>query len=238
MNVYVNEEELKAAYIGHPFIDTPWIYRSEEGGLISLSKDWTTWYTIADKNLGATTVYNSGATLSQANCGKFYQRGNCYWFPYTWATSTTTSRYSASGYWPGNYFTWDRYVKDYMWFTSMNTNLWWNTTNTLEARRGPCPEGFHVWTNTEYNTLSGLFWWWNFRTYGKFPICWRLTYGTGALDTGSYTFLRTSVPNGNNAITYSITHTYETTEACWFGWNIRPIKNEPVIPDSSRTKLY
>lgn len=106
-----------------------WIYHNSTLWVISISSDWTTWITIADKNLWATTVYNDGATLSEANCGKFYQRWNNYWFPFTWSVTTSSTRVNAQNYWPWNYYNSSTFIT---WFwsydTSNNKNLrWWET---------------------------------------------------------------------------------------------------------------
>ena len=108
-----------------------WIYHNPTLWLISISSDWTNWITISDKNLWATTVYNSWDTLAESNCGKFYQRGNNYWFPFTWATSTPSAQVDASSYWPWNYYSSSNFriaSNDSDWFTPVNYNLrWWVT---------------------------------------------------------------------------------------------------------------
>ena len=98
--------------------------------LISISSDWTTWYTIADKNLWATTVYNRGDTRSQANCGNRFQWWNCYWFNWSWETVDSTTPVDTTGYWPWNYYYSDVFMgtpSDWSWDWSSpgNRNLWW-----------------------------------------------------------------------------------------------------------------
>ena len=97
--------------------------------LISISSDWTTWYTIADKNLWATTVYNRGDTRSQANCGNRFQWWNCYWFNWSWETVDSTTPVDTTGYWPWNYYYSDVFMgtpSDWSWDWSSpgNRNLW------------------------------------------------------------------------------------------------------------------
>lgn len=115
---------------------TAWIYHNSTLGLISLSSDWTTWITIADKNLWATSVYNYWDTLSEANCWYYYQRGNNYWFARSWATSTTATKVDASSYWPWNYYNSSTFIiwanDSQKWDTSDNANLRWWTTLWLE----------------------------------------------------------------------------------------------------------
>ena len=107
-------------------IEAGWIFWSSTDWLISLSRDWQTWITIADKNLWATTVWNSWDTLSEANCGKYYQRWNNYWFPRTWSVTTSSTRVDASNYWPWNYYSSSTFITyDWAWSSVQNDNLWW-----------------------------------------------------------------------------------------------------------------
>ena len=118
------------------------IFWSATDWLISVSEDWQTWYTIMDKNLGATQVYNDWDTLSQANCGNFYQRWNNYWFPYSWTVTTSSTQINATDYWPWNYYESSTFItrssSPYGWDSSNNQNLWW---------------WVNKWTHTE--------WWWD-----------------------------------------------------------------------------
>lgn len=111
-------------------IEAWWIFWSSTDWLISLSSDWNTWITIADKNLWATTVWNSGDTLSEANCGKYYQRWNNYGFPRTWTIANqSTTQVDASNYWPWNYYSSDTFIKySWSWDSTDNWNLWWWVT--------------------------------------------------------------------------------------------------------------
>ena len=109
-------------------IEAGWIFWSSTYWLISLSSDWNTRITIADKNLWATTVYNSWDTLSEANCGKYYQWWNNYWFPRTWSVTTSSIQVNASTYWPWNYYSSSTFItrssSPYRWDTTDNANLW------------------------------------------------------------------------------------------------------------------
>ena len=104
-----------------------WIFWSSTYWLISLSRNWNTWITIADKNLWATTVWNSGNTLSEANCWKYYQRWNNYGFPFTWSVTTSSTRVNASTYWPWNYYSSSTFITwSSDWSSVQNDNLrWW-----------------------------------------------------------------------------------------------------------------
>lgn len=103
-----------------------WIFWSSTDWLISLSSNWTDWVTIMDKNLWATNVYNTWNTLSEANCGKYYQWWNCYWFAFAWNVTRTSTQVNASTYWPWNYYSAPMFITWYTWDSSDNRNLrWW-----------------------------------------------------------------------------------------------------------------
>lgn len=106
-----------------------WIYHNSTLWLISISSDWNNWITIADKNLWATTVYNSWDTLTDANCGYFYQWGNNYWFPHSWTITTSSTKVDARDYWPWNYYYSDTFIKSSGdWSSVTNADLrWWVT---------------------------------------------------------------------------------------------------------------
>jgi len=113
-------------------IEAGWIFWNSTDWLISLSSDWDIWITIQDKNLWATTVWNSWDTLSEANCGKYYQRWNNYGFPRTWSVTTSSAQVDASAYWPWNYYSSSTFItrseNPYRWDTTDNWNLrWWET---------------------------------------------------------------------------------------------------------------
>lgn len=104
------------------------IFWSSSLWLISISSDWTTRYTIADKNVGATTVYNNWNSLSEANCGKYYQRWNNYWFPFTWSVTTSSTQVDVSNYWPWNYYSSSTFITWARWDNPRNNDLrWWVT---------------------------------------------------------------------------------------------------------------
>lgn len=110
-------------------IGSAWIFWNQSDWIISITSDGSTWYTIMDKNLWATSVYNNGDTLSEANCGKYYQWGNNYWFAWTWSVTTSSTQVDASDYWPWNYYSGSTFItgsKD--WSSVQNDNLrWWVT---------------------------------------------------------------------------------------------------------------
>lgn len=113
-------------YDGSSVATGAWVFYNATDGLISVSWDWQTWYTIMDKNLWATTVYNYWDTLTDANCGYFYQWGNNYWFPHSWTVTTSSTQVDASNYWPWNYYSSNIFITyAWRWDTTDNRNLWW-----------------------------------------------------------------------------------------------------------------
>ena len=109
-----------------------WVFYNATDGLISVSGNWTTWYTIQDKNLWATTVYNQWDTFTDANCGYFYQWGNNYWFAHSWDVTTSSTRVDASNYWPWNYYSSGTFItvssSPYDRSSVKNDNLWGGET--------------------------------------------------------------------------------------------------------------
>lgn len=112
-----------------------WIFWNSTDGLISVSWDWTTWYTIMDKNLWASTVFNQWDALTDANCGYFYQWGNNYWFPRSWTVTTSSTQVDASYYWPGNYYSSGTFIIwNYDWSSVHNDDLWWWETGVQQKQ--------------------------------------------------------------------------------------------------------
>jgi hypothetical protein len=107
-----------------------WIFWDQSEWLISIT-DWTIGYTIMDKNLWATTVYNNWDTLSEANCGKYYQWWNNYGFDWIGGTNiiTSSTQVNAQNYWPWNYYESDTFITwSQDWSSFQNDNLWWWVT--------------------------------------------------------------------------------------------------------------
>ena len=135
-----------------------WIYRSESLWVISFQTSAWNGISIADKNLWATQVYNSGDNFSFANMWYAYQRWNNYWWEYgVNPVNTTITQVDASSYWPWNYYSNSSFFianPEYIvWDSSNNANLWWWTTNTYEARRWPCDEWWHIPSKNDAQTL-------------------------------------------------------------------------------------
>lgn len=144
-------------------IESWWIFWDSTEGLISLSSNWSSWVTMQDKNLWATTVWNSWDTLSEANCGWYFQRWNNYMFPWTWSVTTFGTRPTISGYWPWNYYSSSTFIitseGEPWWYNSSTSNLWWwvsQWTYTLQkdvkrvmlGSTQVRPKGWQPWANT------------------------------------------------------------------------------------------
>ena len=122
-----------------------WVFYNPTDWLISISSDWTTWYTLMDKNLWATTVYNYWDTMTEDNCWKVYQWGNNYAF--SWDASYDVSQITQSstqvdvtGYWPWNYYSSSTWITTNPRQSAANdwNNLWWWVT----------------WVTTQDNTIT------------------------------------------------------------------------------------
>ncbi len=108
-------------------IEEWWIFWDSVSWLISLSSDWQTWITIADKNLWATTVWNSWDGVSAANCWNYYQWWNNYWFSWSWWYTESWTRVNTTWYWPWNYYSSSTFINPHYadWSNPSNDNLWW-----------------------------------------------------------------------------------------------------------------
>lgn len=234
-------------------ITTAWIYWNSDLWLISISSDWSTWLTIADKNLWATQVYNSWDTLSEANCGKYYQAGNNYGFPFWYNWTNTTNRVNYTSYWPWNYYSSSTpsFLYTSGWF---NWNLWGDITNTNIARKWPCENWYHIPSLSEADNLKNIMTslWvitssslWNLHSYLKLPKAWRVLSNYPRVWSFSFYALSKIYDRGISSGIFSYVMTMNDTyrwrnerdtDAAWHP--IRPFKNDAVQPDTSRTVLY
>lgn len=256
------QKEVKAVYLWttkvRPSvkpITTAWIYHNSDLWLISLSSDWTNWLTIADKNLGATTVYNNWDTLSEANCGKYYQRWNNYWFPRTWSVSTSSTTVNAGSYWPNNYYSSSTFIISDTWDSSNNANLWGDTTNTSVARKWPCDDGYHIASLSEMQGLIDLWiamWAWTSTGISAIsskillPLWWmRTATSWSAYKQWTMAYYWTSTPTNSSGSEYTraicldsvFSWSVSTIRKCYW-WMIRPFKNEAVQPREWWTVVY
>ena len=237
----------------------PGIYHNAKLWLISISTDLETWLTIFDKNLGANRVYDNW-TLTNENVGYYYQFWNCFGFPFdpgfTLSQSTNTN-FTIDWFSPTNYLYLAAPIHTNK-FYSNSLNYWGEQTNTAEARRGPCMEGFHIPSRTELQNLISLwtaFWfttWERCKNYLLMPLCWKRT-GSSTADTWTYGYYRSSTYSGvvgggtagNNMVNRGYWLLIDTTAISVTNWDssaigkcIRPFKNEAVIPDDTWEALY
>jgi len=156
------------------------------------SPDIIVWnYTIS-----ACNVWSINASTYKEWYWKYFQWWNNYWANYEYNSSiwTTRDRVDASWYWPGNYFSKEWFIElnfDKDWSTVRNDNLWWDTTNTNEARQWPCASGYHVPTKDEWVWILNAWWWWTWEkdmndilkmlNALKLPMAW----GRGSSDGGN-----------------------------------------------------
>lgn len=217
-----------------------WIFRNKANGLISITSDWDTWYTIQDKNLWATAVYNDWDTLTQANMWNMYQRWNNYWFPSTWVVPNVSyKQVDASGYWPWNYYSNDAFI---IWIgdrsSVQNDNLrWWVSQWTSEKAKEA--KAVYLWENKVRPT--GYYPWANTLAYYKFDwnlndssgngrnlslAWWSVTYWAESqwgkyayMDSSTYTNNYASMPY--NSTNYTINRWYKRVwSVSWNYWII------------------
>ena len=168
-----------------------WIFRNQTDWLISITSDWTTWYTMQDKNLWATTVYNDWDTLSEANCWKYYQWWNNYWFAWIWWSEPrkSSTKVDTSTYWPTNPYSSDTFIVwGEGWSSVYNGDLRWDTTWTITIE--------NVITNTGVLSVNGQTWnvivqsWseasWVTTTQPSNPVAWSTYYDTTSLAVKVY----------------------------------------------------
>lgn len=228
------------------------IYHDPVNWLISVSADWINWFTIADKNLWASVVYNDWDILSESNCGWFFQRWNNYIFPYSWViTNTSTNQVDTTWYWPWNYYSSSTWIlQTYQWFNPDNYNLWGRETWTHAAMQWPCANWFYVPSSddiTNFSTIIQSLWLWltwqTFKTYFKYPYGWDRDVNWVSNAWVWWWYRKCEPRHGDiRFVSYyrifnwgSVMNSFETPSK----WHqIRPFKDIPVIPDNSRTVLY
>lgn len=223
-------------------LGSAWIFWDQANGLISVTSDWTTGCTIADKNLWATTVYNDWDTLTKYNCWLLYQWWNNHWF--TTFVDTSSTLVDASTYWPWNYYSSSTFIttsaSPYDWSSQRNDNLWWDSTWTSDARQWPCSSWFHVPTYDEWNSIITIMSWLSLTTWSNFedklhlPLASYRLGSNGIIQSGSQAYYWTSsVQSTSSYYFYAYASgTPRTSSGArrdnWYP--IRPFKNTPVIP--------
>lgn len=247
------QKEVKAVYIGSrqvwpeaPY--APGIYHNPSQGYITMSSDGYNWLTIADKNLGATKyLWQSWATDEEIQ-GNYFQWWNCYGFPNSGATTTSSTRVdvtwtSANGYSSSTFIT-----IVYNWFTGSDwKNLWWWESSSPSDWKGPCSNGFHIMSRNEFQTvipgiIRDLTWW-------TLPSSWKQDYGlfinnVGCLNRATWQkenntmdWMWTAEGYHSTSMDWAIAFTVNAIQWTSWAYAIRPVLNNSIVPDSSRTVL-
>jgi hypothetical protein len=169
-----------------PPTGNPWVYWNEGQGLISASFDGLLWYTLEDKNVGATTVWNG--TIDISNQGPSYSDIQAVPTPPDgWHISTAWELQNIinwffdwwwNGYWLMNYLK-IPWLEDTGTWMGMRGHL--NTSNN-----SPDP------SLLDFNTLeywAGWSSWYAFRNHNYSPSPVRYTKNVAILPTPSWTVL-------------------------------------------------
>lgn len=241
-------------WINASLVTSPWIYYNPDERIISISSNWSSWFTIADRNMRASKVFNYWDTLDGANRWWYYQRWNNFPFSPTW-WSTSSTKVNASSYWPWNYYYgWTFITANWnysSWDSSNNVNLRWQTTNTLIARQWPCYWWYHVPTKAELKWLASTFswrglWWNDFSKYLKAPFAWSRYYAWSMTWEWTYWHWYSSSwftnSNGSDSSSLKFQKDWSVTivdsSYTHNAFNVRAFRNVAVQPDSTWEVLY
>ena len=125
---------------------------------------WNTKITMLDRNLWATSNDINDAESQ----GFYYKWWNNYWFSLDHATKygvTNERILNVTWYWPWTpswYYTSPDWIyawendQAWNWFINANFDLWWDVTDTLWARQGPCPNEYHIPSDNEVSSVINL----------------------------------------------------------------------------------
>jgi len=145
-----------------------------------------TWYEIAACNAWANIAYTN-QTFPSAIASRNSTINSWAWWLYQWwnnadisyaptdanriSITTDNSTYSNSFF----IWRWD-FTLPWDWSSVKKNNLWWDITNTNEARRWPCEIWYHIPTKNEWSNLLLAWWWWsneiNMISDLKIPLTW------------------------------------------------------------------
>lgn len=237
--VMLNWVQIRPTVIPPTPIYAPWIYHNASRGMITMSSDWNNWYTIADKNVGATNVYNRWDTLTHANCWDYFQRWNSYWFytPLQNVSSTVkdvSNRWQAQTYSSSTFIWWPNMST---WMTSRNPNLWGTNATKRVWLWSEC----HLPSSEEWLTLNSyLHTLWitsseDMSRYLQMPIWWYIDSWSwnifrDAWNVGIYwsnNFAGDTIYNSSLVLRTWYTPAV-TTWNITYGCFVRPFKDEPI----------
>lgn len=271
MAIKVNWQDLQARYINGQSIGkvmlnwqqirptvippqpiTAWVYWNSTLWLISLSKNWTTWITMADKNVWASTVYAPDKfsllePITSSNSWTYHQWGNNYWFPYTWSVTTSASTVDVTWYGQWNYYNSSTFITTSPWFTWTSSGLW--------SGQWPCPAWYHIGTYNDWSDVQSilrtLYHTWPYydspwdipqnilHTYFlKLPYGWKRVYSTSDVD-GQWDYWYYNLQAyrmGQYGTVLWGTNIDDTKPSDW--WFARPFLDTPVEPDSTWVRMW
>lgn len=145
----ISRENLVAMYK-----DRSWVYYVWNEIIVTDGTPTGT-YIMQNKNVGASNV---GVDSVSYGCHFQWWNNNC--FSSIWSVPTTSAIVNASAYSPTNPYNENLFIMPTSspndWTIPQNNNLWWDTTNTLLARRWPCDENYHVPAVQERQWLYGV----------------------------------------------------------------------------------
>lgn len=242
------------------------IFRNPERWLISISDLMNCQITIADKNLWATRIYQPWDTVSQDNCWWYFQRWNCYMFPFTGPTKTEWfyNKKNADSYWAfyygeGLWWSFITVTAD-SWFSHWHKNIRWFNVDPItgeerlwndQQNRWPCQLWYRIPMRSDILNLQSVLremWignWDAMQRYLKMPLWGFRSAFTWLVEERNTTWWYRTVSTPDSIHSYSYKFwdwllDFENQEAEMnaYWYLVRPIKTTPVVPDSTRTKLY
>lgn len=199
-----------------PYLVWPWIYHSPSLGLISISYNWTSWTTIADKNLWATEYYWESSTESNSYWDYYYrgsQSSVSDWGTRNEEDWEETQTPAISWYHIPTKWEWDSLL--ILWETIWVWTVWWLNIHPWNAvkRFLLLPFAWNYYSGWTYNIWDG-------GTY------WSASHSQTFPPSQSYSLLT----DYNNCTTSLADTTY------WYP--LRLFKDTPEAPDSTRRILY
>jgi prepilin-type N-terminal cleavage/methylation domain-containing protein/uncharacterized protein (TIGR02145 family) len=169
--------------------------------------DWVwSWYTIS-----ACNIWSNAALYDAGWYWESFQWWNNAWIRTAWTSPTQIwATTNDSTYSSGTFIT----TGTSDWTSIQNDNMWWDTTDTDEARIWPCEVWYHVPTTSEWTWIHTAWWWWtnwlNMSYALKIPMAGRRNpYTSGSVySIGSTGYYWSSSPNGTNGYYMSFGSSY------------------------------
>lgn len=241
----------------------PWVYHNPIRWIISVSANGSDWYTIRDKNYGATQVFNYWDTRDTDKVWLFFQWGNNYWFrmPNQWTGSqyTNISNYYAtsetqvdSSLYP-DWYNNSTFIVGHQYWTLLNGynyaawHLWSSSTSFTPW--------FHMPSMADWNHILDTFearwlcWWYNRCVYSWEPVFRYLKIPLSNIIQDDWFFAYgwnyTLYWSGDSSNRWPNPVRMRTGSYGVLPWDgdarwllIREFADTPVVPDTTRTVLY